>query len=326
MILKLLSCYKLLPKGAYSEIISQNLGRRLRLSDDEKTLYEHMTALDGAGHYEQLLEQAQQTLEKYPNDAPSLAFKARALQKAQELSAATVANDQALLLDNNLPLAWINRSGLQLLQGKFTEALRSSQRAIELAPDDARAWANRGVALLNFDNDFEALQAFEQSIRLDPTSVFALNMKSDVLLRMGRWHDVVATVRQSLAIDSTNTETLSSAMQALRALENYEELLVVAKELTRLDPEYSIAWENYIRALRGMGKFEEANEVFELFLKLHWDDARMWAMKADTLYRLQRYREAVADADRAIELDPEYQPAHRIREKSLKLMYQRKKR
>lgn len=292
---------------------------------DEDIFHGSLAALDGAGQFEALLAQAQHVLDHTANAAYALAFKARALQKLNFLSEATIANDQALLLDTHLPLAWINRSGLQLLQGKFPEALRSAQHAIEIAPDDARAWANKGVALLNFDDLLEGLNAFDQSLTCDPTNLFAFKMKSEILLKLGRLADVVTNTEHILRIDPTNIEALSFATQALRSLERYEELQRMAKELTRLDPENVFAWENFVRALRGTGNFEEANEAFEPLLDLDPGNVRFWTLKADTLYRLLRYREAVATADHAIYLSPDYLPARRIREQALKRMYQRKK-
>ena len=291
---------------------------------NEDILRGSMAVLDGAGEFEALLAQAQHVLEHSVNAAYALAFKARALQKLNFLSEATIANDQALLLDTTLPLAWINRSGLQLLQQKFPEALRSAQRAVEVAPQDARAWANKGLALLNFESLLEGLDAFNQSLVCDPNYLFAFEMKSEILLQLGRLADVVINTEQTLRIDPTNIEALSFASQALRSLERYEELQRTAKELTRLDPENVFAWENYVRGLRGTGNFEEANEVFEPLLDLDPANVRFWTLKADTLYRLLRYREAVATADHAIYLDPNYPPARRIREQSLKRMYQRK--
>lgn len=294
-------------------------------SEDKDTLYGYMAALDGAGQFDALLTQAQQVLEQYPNAADALAFKARALQKLSYLSEATVANDQALLLDTHLPLAWINRSGLQLIQQKFPEALRSAQHAVEAAPHDARAWANKGVALLNFDNVLDALNAFNQSLACDSTNMFALKMKTEILFKLGRLADVVTNAQHMRAIDPISLEALTFATQALRSLERYEDLQATAKELVRLDPDNVLAWENYVRGLRGIGNFAEANEAFEQLLDLDPNNVRFWTLKADTLYRLQRYREAVATADHAIYLNQDYPPARRIREQSLKRMYQRKK-
>jgi len=53
-------------------------------------------------------------------------------------------------------------------------------------------------------------------------------------------------------------------------------------------------------------------------------DVRFWTLKADTLYRMERYRDAVHAAEQACNIDTEYLPAQRIYEKSLRLMYQRK--
>src|SRR5439155_17649013 len=135
----------------------------------ETLLADFARALDGMGRYEPLLSVAETILSLAPTSAVGLAYKAHALQKLERLSEATAANDQALLLDTNLPLAWINRSGLQLLQQRFPDGLRSAMRAIELAPDDVRAWANKGVALFNLNNLFGALEAINQSLTCDPS-------------------------------------------------------------------------------------------------------------------------------------------------------------
>jgi predicted Zn-dependent protease len=89
-------------------------------------------------------------------------------------------------------------------------------------------------------------------------------------------------------------------------------------------PNSLFAWENHMRSLRGLGKFEEADEALDHLIDLEPDDVRFWTMKADTLYRLERYREAANIAEHARRIDSEYPPAHRIHEKALRSMYQRK--
>ncbi|MBV8695373.1 MAG: tetratricopeptide repeat protein, partial [Ktedonobacteraceae bacterium] len=195
-----------------------------RNGQDEEALLGVATTLDSQGHYEGLVQMADVLLNRNPSSAQGLAFKARALQKLERFSEATIANDQALLLDTNLPLAWINRSGLQLLQKKFPEALRSSQRAIELAPNDARAWANRGVALLNFGHLLESLAAFDKSLEHDSSFLFALQMKSEIFTKLGRMSEVVETARQALHNDPSQLPILIQLVRGLRALESYEQL------------------------------------------------------------------------------------------------------
>jgi len=281
-------------------------------------------ALDGAGRYEQLLAIAETMLSLVPTSAAGLAYKARALQKLERLSEATIANDQALLLDSNLPLAWVNRSGLQLLQQKFVEALRSAQRAVELNPEDARAWANKGMGLLNFQHFTEALEAFDKSLVCDPGFIFARQMKGEVLCKMGRMKEAAENVQQALQLSPSDVSLLTQATLAFRSLEMYNELKEVTGELTRQMPDSLFAWENYMRSWRGLGEYEEANTALDQVLELDTRNVRFWTMKADTLYRLERYREAVNAAERAVRIDQDYPPARRIREKAVRMMYQRK--
>lgn len=296
-----------------------------RYGDDEIAYLGVATGLDALGRYEVLEKVSREILELNPGSAAGLAYRARALQKLERLSEATVANDQALLLDTNLALAWINRSGLQLLQQKFPDALRSAQRAIELAPTDARAWANRGIALLNFSRLSEALAAFEQCLSYDPSSLLALQMKGEILCKLGRMREVIPNARKVLTYNPADVAALTQAVMALRALELHDALQDIAQELIKVVPDSPFAWEHYARGLRGMGEFEKANVALEHLLELDPHDVRFMTMKADTLYRLRRYREAAITAARAIKLDHNYPPAQRLHEKSIKLMYQQKR-
>ncbi len=293
---------------------------------DEDALQSMAIIFDRVNQFEGLYKMAQRMLDINPNSAHGLAYKARAFQKMERLSEATIANDQALLLDTHLGLAWINRSGLQLLQGKLPEALRSSRRAIELAPDDPRAWANQGVALTNYNRLGEALEAFEQSLALDPQQLFALQMKGEILKRIGRMHDLLAVVNQSLYLNPNDVTALTQGIQALRTLEMYDGLKELSQHLMKIAPQNVFAREHYMRSLRGLGQFEEANAVLDQLLALDSSNVYFWTLKADTLYRLERYREAASIAERAKRIAPDYPPALRIHEKALKLMYQRKER
>src|SRR5437763_16287310 len=170
------------------------------LSEDIEKLFTLAAAQEKREQFREMLETAQRASELDPGSAQALALKARALQKLERISEATIANDQALLLDTNLPLAWINRSGLQIIQERFPDGLRSATRAIELAPHDARAWANKGMALLNLHNMLGALAAMNQSLTCDPDFLFALQIKGEILRHYGRMHELVQTMRHALDI------------------------------------------------------------------------------------------------------------------------------
>lgn len=280
--------------------------------------------LDATERYDSLLPITQRLLALVPNSAQSLAYRARALQKLSRLSEATIANDQALLLDTKLGLAWINRSGLQLLQRKYPEALRSAQRAVTLAAKDARAWANLGIALFNFNRIAESLDAFDQSLKLDEDQIAALQIKTEIFCRMGRMREALPLIKRALLLNPLDTISLKQAIQAYRTLEMYKEMKEYSRYLINTQATNDFAWEHLARAERALGEFAEANEALDQLLLLDGTNVRFWTLKADTTYRLEHYREAVTIAEQARNLNPDYAPANRIYEKALRMMYQRK--
>ena len=74
----------------------------------------------------------------------------------------------------------------------------------------------------------------------------------------------------------------------------------------------------------GGAKVSDKIKVIDRLLELIPNDGHIWSIKADNLYRLERYREAAQAAEQALRLVPQYLPARRIHEKALRLMYQRK--
>jgi tetratricopeptide (TPR) repeat protein len=294
--------------------------------EDKDTLIHMATCLDNTNDFNALHDLTTRLIRQYPQESDILALHARALQKKSCISEATIANDQALLLDSHLGLAWINRSGLQLLTGKFPEALRSSQRAIELAPNDPRAWFNRGMALLNVKRLGEALEAFDHSLAIEPTQLLATLMKCEIYSQIGRIQDMLPLIKSALAVDPDNQTLLIKGIEAVRTLEMYEELCTLSQCLIKQEENNVFAWEHYVRGLRGLGHFEDANLALDRLLELEPSDVRFWTFKADTLFRIERYREAVSAAEYARRINADYPPAQRVYEKSLRLMYQRKDR
>jgi tetratricopeptide (TPR) repeat protein len=131
-------------------------------------------------------------------------------------------------------------------------------------------------------------------------------------------------VKQGLDLEPRNLNLLTKGIEAVRSLEMYTELCELSEQFIELSEDSPFAWEHYVRGLRGLGKFAEANKALDRLLELEDADVRFWTLKADTLYRMERYREAVQAAERACHVDSEYLPAQRIYDKSLRLMYQRK--
>ena len=63
-------------------------------------------------------------------------------------------------------MVW-NNKGLALNSlGKYDEAIKCYDKAIEIDPDDADTWNNKGLALNSLGNDDEAKKCYDRSKKL----------------------------------------------------------------------------------------------------------------------------------------------------------------
>lgn len=94
--------------------------------------------------------------------------------------------DKAIEINPQLAYAWSNK-GLALSHGgKFNESIQAYDRAIEIDPKLADAWVNKGVALGLQGNHDGALQAFNNAIELNPQHANAWFGKAFTLQSLGR--------------------------------------------------------------------------------------------------------------------------------------------
>ena len=93
--------------------------------------------------------------------------------KSGRFEDALKAFDGAINLDPDHVAAWVGKGSANLSMGRCKEALNSFDKAINLDPHIAMAWRGKGIALLRLDMNSEALEAFSKTINLDPDDAVA---------------------------------------------------------------------------------------------------------------------------------------------------------
>ncbi|KAF5430053.1 Tetratricopeptide (TPR) repeat containing protein [Candidatus Methanophagaceae archaeon] len=128
------------------------------------------------------------------------------------------AYDEAIELNPDYALAWINRGVALDELGRYKEALTAYKKAIELNPDYAEAWIGRGVALGNLGRYEEALTAYDKAIELKPDYARA-------------WYNKACAY--SLKGDKENT---------LKSLSKATDLDAKYKEMAKKDADFKNLW------------------------------------------------------------------------------------
>ncbi|NJO74359.1 MAG: tetratricopeptide repeat protein [Leptolyngbyaceae cyanobacterium RM1_406_9] len=111
--------------------------------------------------------------------------------------------DKALQLQPNNPTVWINRAiTLRRLQ-RCEEAIASHDKALELAPNSTRAWYTKGYTLKTFQRYEAALACYDQTLKLDPNAFRTWDNRGSVLKEMGRYEERSRPMSKQLKLAPT---------------------------------------------------------------------------------------------------------------------------
>ena len=76
--------------------------------------------------------------------------------------------DKAIELYPNNSAAYYNRGSVKDVLGKYEEAIKDYDKAIELNPNNGAFYNNRGVSKENLEEYNEALKDYKKALELDP--------------------------------------------------------------------------------------------------------------------------------------------------------------
>lgn len=98
------------------------------------------------------------------------------LANAGQFSAALVANEKALSLNESMPLAWANEAGILVQLGRYEEAIVAADHVVSVNATDlpnayAAAYYSKGDALRALGRTSEAADAYGRAYSLDSSLV-----------------------------------------------------------------------------------------------------------------------------------------------------------
>lgn len=151
--------------------------------------------------------------------------------------------------------------------GRFDEALKQFDKAIEINPQDALAWGNKGVALDELGRYEEAITCYDKAIEINSKYAEAWYNKGVALGYLGRYEEAVTCYDNAIEINPRFVWAWGSKGVALGGLGRYEEAIACLDEAIELDPQLALAWDGKGLALSCLGRHEKAIEAYRNFIK-----------------------------------------------------------
>ncbi len=200
-----------------------------------------------------------------PDDKEALGHVLRALGMAKnvpEKSPVQSEHEPAMATD------WYNKGIALYDQGKYDEAIKAYNKAIELNPQYADAWNNKGIALYDQGKYDEAIKACNKAIELDPQYADAWNNKGNAFYFQGNADEALKAYSKADELDPQNAGILSNKGNALYQQSKYNEALKAYSKAVELDPQNAIALYGKASTLKQLGSIKEANAAFAKAKKL----------------------------------------------------------
>jgi tetratricopeptide (TPR) repeat protein len=193
--------------------------------------------------------------------------------------------------------------GIALLQGgRLHDAVDECAKAVHLKPDSAEAQYNLGVTLLSAGRALEAIPRFQEALRLRPNYVEAMLGLGNALYEVGRTQEAVDQFEQAVRLEPEAAEPHANLGAARLRMGQAQAAIDQFQQAVRMQADVAESHYNLAMALVLNGQPGEAADQFELAVRLKPEYAEAWANLATARARQERSSDAIAAAEKALEL------------------------
>ena len=280
---------KLLKAKEDGKRLSQALVLRAKMTDDEDGKFADFDAAAKADPTNVDAPQARAVLymEKGQNE-----------KAIEDLKAAV-----ALQKDNHRALGALAEVMTNLK--KYDDALKICDDVIKLAPQETIGYNLRARVKVLKDDIKGGIEDLNAAIKIDGTDVGSLLMRSGLLAADGKTEEAKADVERALRLRPDVPQVILMKSRLAAQAGNFGEAIGDIQLLLRSDPkneDYRLQLAMYLTADK---RPRRAIEILNGLVDDNPKDADILRTRADALLSINKHKEAIADYEAALKLEPE---------------------
>ncbi|GCA85499.1 TPR repeat-containing protein YrrB [Microcystis aeruginosa NIES-2522] len=213
---------------------------------------------------------------------------------------------------------WIERGGQLHRLGRYEEAIKAFDEAIK--QNDPKnvylAWYGKGLALFALDKDQPAIEALQQAINTLPKGEDLKKFHSSILQKQSvvyrsleNYEQALTVINQAISLFPNNPNHYNEKWSVLSELKRYDEGLAAITQAIKLAPR--AAW-YYNRGILyyNQQKYKLALDDYNKAIELNPNLAQAYNNRGNLYYNQQKYELALADFNKAIELNRNFAEAY----------------
>jgi tetratricopeptide (TPR) repeat protein len=157
------------------------------------------------------------------------------------------------------------------------KAIEYLSQAIRLDPNDALAYINRGIAYRNLKQYQQAINDYDQATRLDPSDADAYYNRGITYSHLKQYQHAIKDYDQAIQFDPGNAKAYNNRGVAYKDLKQYQQAINDYDQAIRLDPGEASAYYNRgIAYGRYLMQYQQAISDFTQAIRLAPGDAEAY--------------------------------------------------
>ena len=244
--------------------------------------------------------------------------------------------DRAIGLDPNFAVAYNNRGNIKSSLGSHKGAIADYDKAIKLKLDDAEIYYKRGIAKSGLGNRRGAIADYDKAIKLDPNFAMAYYKRGIAKFGSGNRRGAIADYNRAIEIKPDFAEAYNNRGTAKSNLNDHRGAKADYDRAIKLKPDLAEAYNNRGNAKADSDEYGEAITDYDRAIELDPDYAEAYnnrglaksalgdnnqnfikrLISRNSFFIPNRFRRrdsAIADYDKAIDLDPNFAMAYNNR-------------
>lgn len=193
--------------------------------------------------------------------------------------------------------------------GDFDKCIEYYNMYIDNNPYSFTAWYNLGNIYFLKNNIEKALWAYDYSVIINPDFSSAHFNMGNTYMQIGEYQKALVSYSKCLEIDGDDALTMAYLAEAYERLERYDEALDYYEQSKEINPEIAEPWLGIgiIKELQGFTT--EAIQYLTRAAEIQEDNSNYKLVLAEALFKAERFIEAEAQLELALQLDPKYSDA-----------------
>ena len=268
----------------------------------QKEAFEKALTLLQSGDASTAEQLCRDALDSYPEDVNILCLSARALIRLQQFDEAEVRLNKTLALFPEFPRSHEILGELLLAQKKPKQAVDTFRHAIHLGIDSTEIDQKLATALTMLGRQDEAQEVLEASRRRDP--IRAAFAEAKEYEHKGDLDSAEKVYRQVLIKDPGNVEALASIGTIANAKQHYTDAEIFLQRAVDRAPDFDRAWADLVIARMELEKYDEAVNDAEQLARLDPGGTMSSLLLGNACAMAGRHNDALVEYERIVKKVP----------------------